>query len=607
MPGPRPRAPIQLRHSPGLDGLRALAVIAVVLYHAGVPWLAGGFLGVDVFFVLSGFLVTSLLLAEWRRGRRPRIDLVAFWKRRARRILPALYVLLAVVLVAWLIARPEHVAPIRQDALAAFAYVANWWFLFGSQPYFQTGGQPSPFLHLWSLGVEEQFYLLWPLMFLGVAALRRWAAPILIAGAIASCAAGAELYRSGFGTSLIYYGTGTHAEGLLLGSAVAFWWRPGARIRRGRRPSLRRALTSRPFAEVLGCLCLAGLLAAFAWLNEDSGFLYQGGLGLVAVLTAGLLVAVTHPAEPRLRALLEFPALRWLGLRSYGIYLWHWPLLVVTGFSRSLAPLAVASAVALAALSYRMVELPIRRHGLAIFARPPELPRPRRLAPAASMVAAALIVLLAAVAPAPVSAPAYLTRVSVDTIAPVAATYPARALRPAAADEPLTSPSPSPIAPPPPPSIVAVGDSVMVGAAPALEQAIPGIQIDAREGRQVETGLQVLAQLAPSGRLGGDVVVDLGNNGTFTSDQLSSLMKLLSGAHRVVFVNLKEEEPWTAANNQVISGAAATYPNAVLVDWQAASSPHPEYFWEDGLHLRPEGAAAYAKLILAALTAPRFP
>jgi hypothetical protein len=147
----------------------------------------------------------------------------------------------------------------------------------------------------------------------------------------------------------------------------------------------------------------------------------------------------------------------------------------------------------------------------------------------------------------------------------------------------------------------------MVGAAPALEQTIPGIQIDAREGRQVETGLDVLRQLAPSGRLDGDVIVGLGNNGTFTEDQIGALMQMLSGARRVVFVNLKEDEPWTAANNEVIAAAAARYPNAVLVDWQAASTPHPEYFWEDGLHLRPEGAAAYAKLILAALTAPRFP
>jgi hypothetical protein len=146
----------------------------------------------------------------------------------------------------------------------------------------------------------------------------------------------------------------------------------------------------------------------------------------------------------------------------------------------------------------------------------------------------------------------------------------------------------------------------MVGAAPALERTIPGIEIDAREGRQVQAGLDVLRQLAPSGRLDGDIVVDLGNNGTFTGDQLSALMNLVGGARRVVFVNLKEDEPWTASNNQLISNAAERYQNAVLVDWAAASSAHPEYFWDDGLHLRPEGADAYARLILAALVAPKL-
>ncbi|HEX6488642.1 MAG TPA: acyltransferase family protein [Candidatus Dormibacteraeota bacterium] len=606
MAAPRTRASIQLRHSPGLDGLRALAVAAVVLFHAGATWLGGGFLGVDVFFVLSGFLITSLLLAEWRRRRKPRIDFVAFWRRRARRILPALYLCLAAVLLAWLIARPAQVAAVRLDALAAFGYAANWWFLFGSQPYFETAGHPSPFLHLWSLGVEEQFYLLWPLLFFLVARLRRLAPVLLVLGAVAGSAAGAFLYRGGADPSAVYYNTGTHSAGLLLGSALAFVWRPGARLRRGR--GLRRALTSRPFAQALTASSLAGLLAAFALINQASGHLYEGGLGIVAVLTAALIVGVTHPAGSTLTRVLDTGPLRWLGTRSYSLYLWHWPALVLVGFSPVWAPVAVAAAVLCAEVSYCFVEMPIRRNGLRGLLgadRPAPAATRRRLVPAGGLAAAATAALVLVVAMAPTPArPAYLARIAVNTVGSVQAAG-LTAVRPDLATRwptppPSPVPSPSPTLPTLP--IVAVGDSVMVGAAPAMAHAIPGIEIDAREGRQVQTGLQVLEGLQPSGRLDGAVVVDLGNNGTFTSDQLSAFMKTLSSARLVVFVNLKEDEPWTAANNQLIDAAPQQYPNAVLVNWAAASSSHPEYFWDDGLHLRPEGAQVYAQLIWTALT-----
>ena len=583
---------------------------AVVVYHAGLPWLRGGFLGVDVFFVLSGFLITSLLLAEWRRRRRTRVDLRAFWRRRARRILPAAYLLLAAVLLTWLWARPGQVAAIRGDALAAFGYMANWWFLFGSQPYFQTAGRPSPFLHLWSLGVEEQFYLLWPPAFLLAVRFRRWAPALLVAAALGSLALGAGLYRAGADPSRIYYGTDTHSAGLLAGAALAFWWNPPRRMRRGRRGSFRRLVTATAFADGLAGVSLAGLAWAFVALDEDSGFLYQGGLGLVALLTVGAIVGVSHPRGRAVAAVLESGPVRWLGLRSYGIYLWHWPLLVLMGSPKLLAPVAIAATLVLAELSYRLVEMPIRRVGVAGVVDKLRLRPAPRLVPAGALasIAAGVLVVVVATAPPP-PRPAYLAQLSVDTVYAAPSEVGSTALHLAQLDGDPPSPSPSTLPSPvptasalPPPPIVAVGDSVMVGAAPALQHAIPGIEIDAREGRQVQTGIDVLSALKTRRRLGEAVVVDLGNNGTFTTDQLSYLMRLLTGSTLVVFVNLKEDEPWTAANNRVLAAAVATYSNAVLVDWVAASTAHPEYFWDDGLHLRPDGAQAYAKLIKAALT-----
>ncbi|MDQ4000065.1 MAG: acyltransferase, partial [Actinomycetota bacterium] len=219
---------------PGLDGLRAFAVIAVLLYHADLSWIRGGFLGVEVFFVISGYLITTLLLTEWQQ--QGRINLIGFWLRRARRLLPALYLLLVVTLAFAVVFLPGEVARLRDDALAAFAYVTNWYLILGEQSYFETVGRPSLLQHLWSLAVEEQFYVLWPLLLTvvlwGVAPRRRWqrrrlALCIAFAGAAGSALLMAILYQPGVDPSRIYYGTDTRVAGLLFGAALAFVWVPG--------------------------------------------------------------------------------------------------------------------------------------------------------------------------------------------------------------------------------------------------------------------------------------------------------------------------------------------------------------------------------------------
>ncbi|MBX6342689.1 MAG: acyltransferase, partial [Thermomicrobiaceae bacterium] len=371
-PGPvRPRDGA-LPYLPGLDGLRALAVAAVLLYHLEVGWLRGGFLGVEVFFVLSGYLITSLLLAEWRRARA--IDLKAFWLRRARRLLPALYLLLIGTLAYAIAFLPDELARLRRDALAAFAYVTNWYLIFGHTSYFEAIGRPSLLQHLWSLAVEEQFYLLWPPLFLVLMRRgRRWALAACLAGALASTALMAALFDPGVDPSRLYYGTDTRAAELLLGAALAFVWDP---VRLGdparARGRLRRWLAAAPHAALAldgaAAVALLALVGLFHALGEIEPRLYRGGFAVVALVTLVLIAATAHPRARWAPRLIGCRPLRWVGQRSYGIYLWHWPVFMVTrpGLDVPLAglpllALRLAVTVGLAEASYRWVETPFRR------------------------------------------------------------------------------------------------------------------------------------------------------------------------------------------------------------------------------------------------------
>ncbi|HEU4325217.1 MAG TPA: serine hydrolase [Roseiflexaceae bacterium] len=350
----------RLPYLPGLDGLRALAVIGVVLYHAEVG-LPGGFLGVEAFFALSGYLITALLLAEWRSS--GQIDLAAFWKRRALRLLPALLLTLVGALICGALLLPDETESLPGDVLAALAYVMNWRLVGGEQSYFDPMLRPSLLQHLWSLAVEEQFYLIWPVLFLaGMRYLRaRGLLAATLVAAVGSMVLMALLYQPDADPSRIYYGTDTRASGLLLGAALAMVWRPGAQV---------PAEAARGWLlDGLGLAALGGLLLGAFVLDSAHPLLYRGGLTLVAVATLVAVMAVTHPAARLMPAALGWAPLRWIGVRSYGIYLWHWPIVNVTRpyldvsiDGLPLLLLRLTLIVALADLSYRAVELPVR-HG----------------------------------------------------------------------------------------------------------------------------------------------------------------------------------------------------------------------------------------------------
>ena len=353
------------RYMPGLDGLRAIAVLAVIAYHLDLGWAPGGLLGVGVFFTLSGYLITDLLLGQ--RAVTGRLNLREFWIRRARRLLPAVFLMIAVV-VAWVTLFERSFLPgLRSDVVAATFYVSNWWNIVREASYFARFGPPPPLEHLWSLAVEEQFYLIWPwLLWLVLLVTRK--RPVLtgvtltsvtLALSAASAIAMWVLYQPGVDPTRIYEGTDTRAFGLLLGAALAMVW-PSRRL------SMALATRWRVLLDGVG---VAGLvvIALLIWrTSEYSPFLYHGGMVLLTIGTVATVAALAHPAT-LLGVAVGWAPLRWIGVRSYGIYLWHWPIIVLTApgleqkATLSLQVFQVAATIIVAALSWRFVEEPIRR------------------------------------------------------------------------------------------------------------------------------------------------------------------------------------------------------------------------------------------------------
>jgi peptidoglycan/LPS O-acetylase OafA/YrhL len=352
--------PTSFGHKPALDGLRAVAVLSVMAFHYGLDGLQGGFLGVDTFFVLSGYLITSLLLTEW--GRTATVNLLAFWTRRAKRLLPALFiVLIAVAIWVRLESSSDSFLSLRADLIWTLFYGANWHFIGSGQSYFDLSSEASPLRHAWSLAIEEQFYLLWPLITFACLRLGRGRTRALttvcVGGIVASTALMAALYNAG-DPSRAYFGTDTRASQLLVGALLAVIlarWAP-------RTTAQRRGVQATGIAGAIFCVW------AFTSVTDRDAWLYHGGFLLFAIATAFVIVAIIEPARSPLTALLSVRAVRWVGQVSYGLYLWHWPVQIFlsearTGMSGwSLGLVRVAVTFTATTLSYYLVEIPIRHH-----------------------------------------------------------------------------------------------------------------------------------------------------------------------------------------------------------------------------------------------------
>ena len=628
------------RYLPGLDGLRAIAVGAVVAYHVGLGWAQGGLLGVGVFFTLSGYLITDLLLGQQEIT--DRLQLTDFWLRRARRLLPALFVMLAVV-TAWVTLLDRSQLPaIRGAVVASAGYVSNWWLIAQHSSYFAQFGPPSPLGHLWSLAVEEQFYLIWPwLLWIGLRLRRRHpgtdtrlaAATLLLAAA--SAVTMALLYRPGYDPTRVYEGTDTRAFALLIGSALAFVW-PSRHLRGEITESARWVLDGAGIAGLV-------VFAVLVWrTSEYSAFLYRGGMVLLSLGTA-LMVASTASPASRFGRMLGRQPLRWLGVRSYGIYLWHFPIIVLTTPADGRDTLArgalqVAASIGCAALSWRYLEEPIRHGALRRWWaqirctgwRLGAMGRQARIVVAAS----APVILLASCGMAGVVQP--------QSASLAAGAQPSPARTSIAGQQPgRTAASRSQVSARGPArtscrAVVHIGDSTSDGLISPDYLPNPRQRISAQYARVgvtkfipeisgarsiVETydgqpnAYTVAQQLIQQG-YHGCWVLALGTNDTadvYVGSQVSLATRIkqmmsLIGNQPVMWVNvtsLLASGPYSENNmllwNRALIQACASYPNMRVYDWAAAAKD--SWFISDGIHYTSAGYAARANLIARALAA----
>ena len=600
------RASPKMGYIPGLDGIRAIAVLAVLLYHSGLAAVPGGFLGVDVFFVLSGFLISSLLLQEIEHT--SSVSFGQFYLRRARRLLPALFATLALSAVLVLLFARDAAAQFREDAIASAAYVTNWWYIASDLSYFEAMGRPPMLQHLWSLAVEEQFYLLWPL---ALVLLYRWRGRpgvgrvALIVSLVSTLlmAIGSfawNLPASG-DASRLYFGTDTHCMGLLLGAALATVWRPGALPNR----------VAGPAKLILWAVALGAvgwLFWIFHTVSQDSAWLYRGGFLVVSALTAVAIAAATHPAFG-FGSLLATQPMRYIGERSYGLYLYHWPIFVVTRPGIDLpfegVPawiLRMGLTFGVAEISYRYLEMPIRRGALAAaWKRWRERGTAYAGARVAGVVAGFAAVVFAtgtalAAIPAP-SADDYL-----HGLESVGQDLSAEQSTSEQSQDSADSLPPAPVARGADLSqrpMTAIGDSVMLGASGALESAFD-TTVDAAVSRQFPQIVQRIEARKAAGQLRDVVVIHAGTNGTAYWDMLKNTLDGLTDK-QVVLVTVHTPNTWEEDSNRNIRGMANQFDNVRIADWAVAAEGHREYFVYDGTHLTTEGIKTYVDVIRTAL------
>ena len=601
----------------GLDGLRAIAVALVLVYHLLPGLLPGGMVGVDAFFVISGFLITSLLLVERRTT--GRIDAGRFWIRRLRRIVPALLVAVAATVSAAACLGGDVLLAVRRQALGSVLLVYNWVEIVAGSSYFDRT-QPLLLTNVWSLAVEEQFYLVWPLVVIallarGVSRRRVRAGALLALGlSLASAAWALRLVRDGAPVSRVYMGTDTRAFGLMLGAAWALWHgraTEGADLE-PQPAGLRRVRGAAGWAGRAGLLVLARFAGET---TADGGSGPEPALIIASACTLAVVQALTGevtgadgPAR-RLMSLLEARPLKWLGERSYGLYLWHWPLGVLAFYAipPTAAPRAVAVGVlgltlCAAELSHALIETPVRRDGLLVRLRRVARLRPRQMVPAGGGATALVLLLVLAFASQPAQSAAQQA-IAVGTgylSAPSA--VPATAV-----GAPTQDPSPEQADPFTGGEVVVVGDSVTIAAAPSLEADLPGVAVNAEVSRSVYAALPAL-QAMDAGGARPCVVIALATNGSVETDQLDAILSYLGPDRGLVLVTAHgpARTTWIPPANETIRAFARAHPDQVAVaDWDAAVAARPDLLVDDQVHPVPEGGALYAQTVTDAVAALR--
>ncbi|WP_353947781.1 acyltransferase family protein [Sporolactobacillus sp. Y61] len=615
------------RYMPGLDGLRAIAVFAVIFYHFGFPWASGGLLGVSIFFVLSGYLITDILLNEWEKN--GRISLKTFWLRRARRLLPALFFVLFVLFIWLILFRPDLIAHFRKDAVAAIFYVSNWWYIFYNVSYFDSFSNPSLLTHFWSLAVEEQFYLIWPLFLIIVLKfkkIRRHLFVITVFMALFSAVLMAFLYQPGTDPSRIYYGTDTRAFSILIGSALAMVWSGRKLTDSGRKWPIR-------FLDLAGVLAFILILILMMTSNEYDRFIYQGGMFLLSLASAAVIAACAHPST-WLGKFLGMKPLRWIGIRSYGMYLWQFPIIMLSmnNFDSGMPRFArffveTALVIIVSTLSLQLIENPFRsglvgRWFQSHFLKKPRRVRLRTTALTLSLLFLSLSCIIAwsqtriTAASGNVPAGSGESAISVQKHVP-AEEHQEKSEQPYKNGDSSESKGQSQVARGETPRssdsghasgrkleeesgqrVTAIGDSLMLDIKPYLEERFKKIEIQAKVGRQFTEAKSIVQSLNSQKKTGQVVIIELGTNGPVTMNQMHDLMETIDPKTRVILTTTRVPRPWEGEVNQTMRKSAGVFDNVRLADWYKESAGHPEYFAPDTIHLNETGSAVYANMLL---------
>ena len=571
-----------IQYIPAIDGLRALAVIVVMFYHLGFSWIPGGFLGVDLFFVISGYVITRLLLDSIAQS--GGLDLRGFYIARARRLLPALLFVVITTTIAVGIWAPDTMKRFVTDLPFSLTGTMNWWLVARQQDYFESIGRPPLLQHTWSLAVEAQFYLIWPLILyfilkrLGKNRIPIAALSIAAASGVTLLLVSLSLDASNASkVSHIYFGTDTHSIGLFLGAALAVSWIP---------QNFTTTLTknAQNFIDGVGFIGFIGILATFLLIDETKPTLYKIAFPLAGIFGAAIIMSIVHPAS-RFAPILQHPVLIWIGERSYSMYLWHWVIFQVTrptvdlaGKMWALYSLRILIVFALADISYRYIEVPVRRGAIKHWLKGLKY-RTKKERTRQTRVFTLLFTIV------------FLCASIVSVRAISLGNQQRAAVEKAIPTEEIT------ISEENTDGIWLTGDSVILGIRSVLGELQPISLVNARIGRQAPELLEVIkddmSQVESS-----PIVFNLGNNGVLVKSDVEAIFEEIKNQPKVIVVNTAVPRPWRDANNSLLSEVASQYPQIQIVDWNAISTGHPEYFAPDGVHLVPTGVQVYVNEIL---------
>jgi peptidoglycan/LPS O-acetylase OafA/YrhL len=577
---------VGVRHIASIDGLRAIAVTAVVLYHLGISWIPGGFLGVDLFFVISGYVITRLILDSINQS--SALDLRAFYAARLRRIYPAFIFMVVCTVIFIGVWAPEAIKRFLSDLPYALTGSINWLLVARHQDYFEAIGRPPLLQHTWSLAVELQFYLIWPIILLtvlkyfGKKNIARIALLIAITSGVTLFLVSLQLDQSNAQqVSHIYFGTDTHSLGLFLGSALAVSWIP-------QNLSADIEKRAQDVIDAIGVIGLLGLITAFLFIDESNASLYRIAFPLAGIFGCLVIISLVHPAS-RFAPLISSAPFRWIGQRSYGIYIWHWvifqvtrPSVDLTGQSWALYLARVLLVLALADISLRWVEIPFRQGMVQNWFRGMKYRSAKVKLRQQLSIVISIIAVLAVTSSISVQAINKADQIAQEQIA--------QPEDEAANQEDLGSTT----------GLWVTGDSVILGIRSKLESKEHISLINARVGRQAPELLAVM-RVDQSSVPSSPVVFNLGNNNALNEQTVRDIFEVVKNQPQVIVVNTSVPRSWKDANNAIISKVASGYPNVRLVDWDRVSKDRPELFAPDGVHLSPTGSDVYVDLVLTVL------